>query len=202
MARSSISPLGALIAEIRDERMRVVTGPPPADPSARSWRWPVSLALHAALIAVLVAPPLLKSDATPSAPAPTVTLAAAAPPLVRPAAPTTPRPPVKPLRVGGDIKKPTKLKHVDPVYPATAAAAKARGTVTLECVVSPQGRVTGVKVVSGVPLLDAAAVDAVRQWVFTPTLRHRVAVPVILTVAVQFGREDARTHPAHVASEM
>jgi TonB family protein len=201
MARSSLSPLGALIAEIRDERMRVVSGPSPADPSARSWRWPVSLALHAALIVVLVAPPLFRSDATPSASATTVSLAAAAPPLGRPAAPV-PWPPVKPVRLGGDLKKPTKVKHVDPVYPATAAAAKAHGTVTLECVVSPQGRVTGVKVVSGVPLLDAAAVDAVRQWLFTPTLRHRVAVPVILTVAVQFGREDPPAHAARMASEM
>jgi TonB family protein len=199
MARSSISPLGTLISEIRDERMGVVSEPAPADPSPRSWRWPVSLGLHAALIVVLVAPPLFRSDATPSAPA---TTRAAAAPLLVPPAPPAARPPVKPERLGGDLKKPTKLKHVDPVYPARAAAAKAHGTVTLECVVSPQGKVTGVKVVSGVPLLDAAAVDAVRQWVFTPTLRHSVAVPVILTVAVQFGREDPPAHAARMASEM
>jgi protein TonB len=59
--------------------------------------------------------------------------------------------------------------------------------VILECVIDPRGRVAEVKVLRGVPLLEEAAVDAVRQWVYTPTLMDGVPVPVLLTVTVRFG---------------
>lgn len=99
-----------------------------------------------------------------------------------PAAP----PPTEPLRVGGDIKEPRKLKHVDPVYPDIAVRANIQGSIVLECTVSPQGRVTAVKVLRGIPLLNAAAVEAVKQWVYTPTLWNGVPVPIIMTVTVEF----------------
>ena len=60
------------------------------------------------------------------------------------------------------------------------------GVVILECTISPQGKVTDVKVLRGIPLLDQAAVDAVKQWVYTPTLLNGVPVPVIMTVTVNF----------------
>ena len=56
----------------------------------------------------------------------------------------------------------------------------------LECLISPQGRVSEIKVLRGVPLLEEAAVDAVRQWVYTPTLMDGVPVPVLMTVTVRF----------------
>ncbi len=56
----------------------------------------------------------------------------------------------------------------------------------LECTIGVDGRVEDVKVLRSVPLLDAAAVDAVRQWVYTPTLLNGVPVPVIMTVTVNF----------------
>jgi len=101
--------------------------------------------------------------------------------------PDAPPPPVQqPVRVGGQIKEPKKLKGVPPVYPSLATQARVQGVVILECTISPRGRVTDVKVLRGIPLLDQAAIDAVRQWVYTPTLLNGVPVPVIMTVTVNF----------------
>jgi protein TonB len=95
-------------------------------------------------------------------------------------------PPMQAVRVGGQIKEPKKLRHVAPVYPPIARQARVQGVVVLECTISPQGRVTDVRVVRGIPLLDASAMEAVKQWVYTPTLLNGVPVPVIMTVTVNF----------------
>jgi protein TonB len=58
--------------------------------------------------------------------------------------------------------------------------------VVLECTISPAGKVVHVKTLRGVPQLTEAAIDAVRQWEYTPTLLNGVAVPVIMTVTVTF----------------
>jgi len=100
--------------------------------------------------------------------------------------PDAPPPPTQAVRVGGQIKEPKKLKNVPPVYPDIAKQARVQGVVILECTISPQGRVTDVKVLRGIPLLDSAAIDAVKQWVYTPTLLNGVPVPVIMTVTVNF----------------
>jgi periplasmic protein TonB len=78
-----------------------------------------------------------------------------------------------------------------PVYPDIAVRANVHGNVVLECTVSPLGRVTRVTVVQGIPLLNQAAMEAVKQWVYTPTLKDGVPVPVILTVTVKFGLKSA-----------
>lgn len=95
-------------------------------------------------------------------------------------------PPTQAVRVGGNIKEPKKLKNVNPTYPDIAKQARVQGVVILECTISPQGKVTDVKVLRGIPLLDAAAIEAVKQWVYTPTLLNGVPVPVIMTVTVNF----------------
>src|SRR5262245_8823677 len=95
-------------------------------------------------------------------------------------------PPTQAVRVGGQIKEPRKLKDVKPSYPDIAKQARVQGVVILECTISPQGKVTDVKVLRGIPLLDQAARDAVLQWVYTPTLLNGVPVPVIMTVTVNF----------------
>jgi periplasmic protein TonB len=95
-------------------------------------------------------------------------------------------PPPQAVRVGGQIKEPKKLKHVAPNYPDIAKQARVQGVVILECTISPQGRVTDVKVLRGIPLLDESAREAVKQWVYTPTLLNGVPVPVIMTVTVNF----------------
>lgn len=100
--------------------------------------------------------------------------------------PDIPLPTTPPVRVGGRVKEPTKLKDAAPVYPDAAVQARIEGVVVLECLISPHGKVTRVNVLRGMPLLDTAAVEAARQWVYTPTLMDGVPVPVIMTVTVRF----------------
>jgi len=95
-------------------------------------------------------------------------------------------PPPQAVRVGGNIKEPKKIKDVRPNYPEIAKQARVQGVVILECTISPQGKVTDYKILRGIPLLDQAAIDAVKQWVYTPTLLNGVPVPVIMTVTVNF----------------
>lgn len=94
--------------------------------------------------------------------------------------------PASAVRVGGAIKEPRKLKNVAPVYPAVAARGKVEGVVILEIAIQPNGHVEDVRVLRGIPLLDEAAVDAARQWVFAPTLFRGVPVSVMMTVSVRF----------------
>jgi TonB family protein len=93
---------------------------------------------------------------------------------------------IAPLRIGGQIKPPTKVKDVKPTYPAIAQSARVQGVVIIEATIGPNGNVQEAKVLRSIPLLDAAALDAVRQWQFTPTLLNGVPVPVIMTVTVNF----------------
>jgi protein TonB len=100
--------------------------------------------------------------------------------------PPPPPPPAAPVRVGGNIKTPTKVKDVRPVYPAIAQSARVQGVVIIEATIGPTGTVQDAKVLRSIPLLDQAALDAVKQWVFTPTTLNGVPVPVIMTVTVNF----------------
>ena len=101
-------------------------------------------------------------------------------------APPLPPLPVTPLRVGGVISPPTKLLHVEPIYPLEAAEAHLEGLVILQATIGTGGQITDVEVLRSVPLLDEAAISAVRGWVYTPTLLNGVPVPVVLTVTVNF----------------
>ena len=92
----------------------------------------------------------------------------------------------QPVRVGGNIKTPTKIHDVRPVYPQEALDVRVSGMVILEAVIDIQGNVRSARVLRSIPLLDQAAVDAVKQWRFTPTLLEGVAVPVLMTVTVNF----------------
>lgn len=90
------------------------------------------------------------------------------------------------VRVGGNIRPPQKTKHVDPVYPPIAQSARVQGVVILETIIDEQGRVADARVLRSIPLLDQAALDAVRQWEFSPTMLNGVPTPVIMTTTVQF----------------
>ena len=105
----------------------------------------------------------------------------------------TPSPaPPAPIRPGGDIRPPLKVRNVAPPYPEVARAAHVQGDVVLDCTISNEGRVVDVKVLSGPILLQAAAVDAVRQWLYRPTLLNGVPVPVVMTVTVRFALDPRR----------
>jgi len=90
------------------------------------------------------------------------------------------------VRVGGDIREPLKTHSVPPVYPADARASNVSGMVVLEATSDPGGNVTDVMVLRSVPMLDQAAIDAVRQWKYTPTLLNGAPVSVLMTVTVNF----------------
>jgi TonB family protein len=95
-----------------------------------------------------------------------------------------------PVRVGGEISQPMKVRDVKPVYPLIALEARVQGLVILEGLIDEQGNVADVRVLRGVPLLNEAAVEAVRQWRYTPTLLNGVPVPVIMTMTVTFTLPD------------
>jgi TonB family protein len=95
---------------------------------------------------------------------------------------------VAPLRIGGKIHAPRKIKDAKPVYPAIAQSARVAGPVTIEATIGPDGKIIDAKVVRSIPMLDQAALDAVRQWEYTPTLLNGVPVPVLVTVTINFTR--------------
>jgi periplasmic protein TonB len=100
--------------------------------------------------------------------------------------------PVKPTayRTGGAIREPRKIHHVPAVYPEFARAARVEGVVILEATIDERGVVSGARVLKSVPLLDQAALSALRQWRYTPTLLNGVPVPVLMTVTFRFSLSD------------
>ena len=171
--------------------LRAPRGSAPARTRALSLGAPgalVAFALASAVVGTvwLQRAPLSEGPAVPTAPlapAPARVAPTPIPPTSRPGAAGTP---VDPLRVGGTIREPKKLKNVPPGYPPAALQARVQGTVILECRIGADGRVDRVKVLRGVPLLDEAAMEAVRQWEYEPTQVDGVPVPVIMTVTVNF----------------
>lgn len=97
-----------------------------------------------------------------------------------------PPPPQKPVRVGGNIQPPKLIRHVEPVYPSIARQARIQGDVRIDAIISTSGRVVEMKVLSGHPLLVRAALDAVRRWLYEPTLLNEQPIPVVLEVTVRF----------------
>ena len=108
------------------------------------------------------------------------------PGIAGPPAAGTPAPPSGPVRPGGDIEPPRKIRHVTPEYPAIARQARVEGTVVIDAIIGPDGQVRDATVRESKPLLDRAALAAVRQWLYTPTRLNNVPVAVIMTVEVRF----------------
>jgi protein TonB len=100
--------------------------------------------------------------------------------------PPPPPPPPAPARLHSGMQAPRKTVDVAPLYPAVARTARVEGVVILEAVIDAWGGVESVRVLRSIPLLDQAAVDAVRQWKFTPTLLNGMPVPIVMTVTVNF----------------
>ena len=94
------------------------------------------------------------------------------------------QPPGAPIRVGGNIGRPPKSSTCPLSHPAEAHAARVQGVVILEIMVDGNGSVAEARVVRSIPLLDEAAVTAVRQWQYTPTMLNGQPVPVIPDVTV------------------
>jgi TonB family protein len=92
----------------------------------------------------------------------------------------------EPIRVSDRVSESKLIRRVEPVYPELAKRARIQGVVVLTAHVNEEGLVYDAKVVTGHPLLQEAAVDAVRQWQYSPTLLNGEPVPVIATVSLMF----------------
>ena len=100
--------------------------------------------------------------------------------------PAPPQPPPGPVRAAQLPQLPRRIVDAHPVYPDIARSNHIEGTVVLEAVIDTGGRVTQLRVVSSVPLLDQAALDAVRQWKYTPSMYYGRPVSVLMTITVRF----------------
>ena len=94
----------------------------------------------------------------------------------------------QPSTAGGRVRPPRKLKDVKPIYPANLRESQTAGKVLLKATIAVDGTVRDVQVVkSAHPELDAAAMEAVRQWLFDGTLLNCVPTEVTMNVSVDFG---------------
>jgi protein TonB len=99
-----------------------------------------------------------------------------------------PKPPKQrtPVRIGGIVQESKLIHKVTPVYPPLAIKAHVSGSVILEALIDEEGNVTNLKSIKGHPLLDEAAIQAVSQWKYSPTILNGEPVQVIAVVTVVF----------------
>jgi periplasmic protein TonB len=110
-----------------------------------------------------------------------------------PTAAPPPPPPPKPkavvpqrIRVGGQVAAASLIRKVMPVYPTLAKQARIQGTVRFQAVIGKDGRIQDLQLISGHPLLVGAAEEAVKQWLYRPTLLNGEPVEVITQIDVNF----------------
>ncbi|MBZ5626034.1 MAG: energy transducer TonB, partial [Acidobacteriia bacterium] len=104
----------------------------------------------------------------------------------RHAAATAPSPEIKRVTVGGLVKMAQVLHRVEPQYPPLARQARVSGVVELVGVISIDGHLKELRLVSGHPLLARAAMEAVSQWIYSPTTLNGEPVEVIAPITVTF----------------
>jgi protein TonB len=115
----------------------------------------------------------------------TAPVAPAVEPAPAPAAKTVPAPP-KQVTVGGRVEIARLIHRVEPRYPPLALQMRVSGTVELLGIIATDGRIRELKLLRGSPLLAPAALEAVRQWVYEPTLLNGEPVEVIAPISVIF----------------
>ncbi len=111
---------------------------------------------------------------------------APAEPLAPPPPPPAPVIKIERIKQGGVIQAANLIRQVNPVYPPLAVKARSQGVVVLAAVISKQGTVESLRVISGHPLLNQAALDAVKQWLYRPTTLNGDPVEVETTITVTF----------------
>ena len=99
------------------------------------------------------------------------------------------------IRFSGAVQQAKLIRRVDPVYPAQARQEQIQGTVRVSLVISKDGTVQNVSAVSGHPLLIPAAMEAVKQWVYQPTLLNGNPTEVVTEVDVAFTLDPPATAP-------
>jgi protein TonB len=107
-------------------------------------------------------------------------------PIPPPPGPPNPKVPDQPVPVGGKVQQPMRVAYTAPQYPSIAQSARVSGTVIIEAIIGKDGAVKDARVLRSIPLLDQAALNAVRQWRYSPTLLNGSPVEVVMTVTVNF----------------
>jgi protein TonB len=115
-----------------------------------------------------------------------VTVRISAPYSERPVAMTAPPAVPGVIPVGGRVQNNKLVSQTPPVYPEIAKSARIQGIVELAALIGQDGHVQQLSVVSGHPLLRQAALDAVKEWVYAPTLLNEQPVSVSTTVDIIF----------------
>src|SRR2546427_48439 len=133
----------------------------------------ISTIVHVALITVMILVPLISYSELPQNRLLTFLVAPPPPPPTR-------------VRVGGNVIAANLLQQVKPTYPPLAKQARIQGVVVLEAEISKEGTIENLKVITGHPLLIQAAIDAVKQWRYKPTMPNNEPVPVVTTITVNF----------------
>jgi TonB family protein len=107
------------------------------------------------------------------------------------------------IRVGGNVQASKLVNHVLPVYPPLAKQARIQGVVRFQVVIGRDGRIQEIQLLTGHPLLIPAAQEAVKQWVYQPTLLNGRPVEVVTQVDVAFtlSGEAAPSSPQPQAAE-
>ncbi len=178
--------------------MRVAPMPPPP-PAARLRSASASQpqpSMHADTAAPTIAPDAITPEAAPRGDVPDLGLTSTGgvpegTGLLTGASPVA-VPLLDPPRPGGPVRvadlpvSPRRIGDARPIYPDIARSARVEGTVIMEAVLDTAGRVTQLRVIKSVPLLDQAALDAVRQWRYTPSLYGGHPVSVLMTITVRF----------------
>jgi protein TonB len=107
-----------------------------------------------------------------------------------PLPPPPPPPPAPPrptlVRPGGVIREPKKIVDVPAVYPEFARLAKVEGRVVIEAIIDERGMVMDTRILQSHAMLDAAALAALKQWRYTPTLLNGMPVRVLMTITFNF----------------
>ncbi len=113
-------------------------------------------------------------------------------PIITPALPPPPKPETHPatqsapIRVGGSVQMAKLIRKVLPVYPALARTARISGVVHLMGIIGKDGTIRDLQLIGGHPMLAHAAMEAVEQWIYEPTLLNGEPVEVIAPIEVKF----------------
>jgi len=158
----------------------------PALDAVRQWRYAPTTLNGVAVSVIMTVTVKFTLDDQPAAPEPAVQNPAPTMPGPLGMSPLLEWKGAPPVRVGAQVTPPERVKYVPPVYPVDAQRAKVMGTVIVQAIIDEKGDVALAKVLKGVAGLDDAALDAVNQWKYKPTLMNGVPVPVMMTVTVNF----------------
>jgi protein TonB len=178
---------GRVEAPLVPQAALATTAPSPVRPTARPFTPPAPV--HKDTGNPVVLEPLANVPGVPtgtvSVPGTGFRQTAAVLPGPPPAAPTQPAV-SQPVRVGGNIQEGQLIKKVTPIYPQSAKLGRIQGTVRFEATISKSGTIRDLRVLGGPLGLTQAAGDAVKQWIYRPTLLNGEPIEVLTQIEVTF----------------